>query len=75
MERRENSTAILGVRDLAAARPGGVEPDILVAEVSVKPYINLVWGGLIVVLVGFGVTLVRRTQEASLRRPQIAEER
>jgi cytochrome c-type biogenesis protein CcmF len=73
MERRENSTAVLGMRDLAGAS-GGVEPDVLVAEVSVKPYINLVWGGLIVLLVGFGVTLLRRVGEAAPGRPLGIEE-
>jgi cytochrome c biogenesis factor len=36
------------------------------AEASVKPFINLVWSGVIIVIVGFLVTIVRRGQEASL---------
>jgi cytochrome c biogenesis factor len=36
------------------------------AEASVKPFINLVWSGVIIVIVGFLVTIVRRAQEASL---------
>jgi cytochrome c-type biogenesis protein CcmF len=39
--------------------------DILVVEASVKPWINLVWSGVIVLLVGFLVTVVRRAQEAA----------
>jgi len=41
--------------------------DILVVEASIKPYINLVWNGIIIMLVGFLVTIVRRSQEARLR--------
>jgi cytochrome c biogenesis factor len=40
-----------------------------VVEASVKPYINLVWSGVIIVLVGFGITLFRRGIEAKLRAP------
>ncbi|MGB6121291.1 MAG: hypothetical protein WBG80_05240, partial [Bacteroidota bacterium] len=39
--------------------------DILVVKASVKPWINLVWSGVIILLVGFLVTVVRRAQEAS----------
>lgn len=48
--------------DLAA--PDRTEKDILVVEASIKPYINLVWSGVIILLVGFTVTIVRRAQEA-----------
>jgi hypothetical protein len=41
--------------------------DILVVEASVKPWINLVWSGVIILLVGFMVTVVRRAQEAARR--------
>jgi cytochrome c-type biogenesis protein CcmF len=43
------------------------DADILVAEVSVKPFINLVWSGVIVLVVGFLVTIVRRSREARLK--------
>jgi cytochrome c-type biogenesis protein CcmF len=58
----------LGIKNLRRSAMAAFEPDVLLAEASVKPFINLVWGGLIVLLVGFGVTIVRRTGEAKLAR-------
>lgn len=40
------------------------EPETLVVEASIKPFINLVWVGTLTMLVGFIVTVIRRTQEA-----------
>jgi cytochrome c-type biogenesis protein CcmF len=37
--------------------------DVLVVEASVKPLINLVWAGVIILLVGFIVTIFRRSRE------------
>jgi len=50
--------------DAQAASPS---EDILVVEASVKPYINLVWNGVIIMIVGFLVTIVRRSGEAKLK--------
>ena len=69
-ENRRNSSVQIALKDLAQASAKEGLPDILVAEASVKPSINLVWAGLIIVLVGFGVTVVRRAQEASSRRTE-----
>jgi cytochrome c-type biogenesis protein CcmF len=66
-EAKENSRVEIGVKDLqASSRDAGSQGDVLMAEASVKPFINLVWSGLIIVMVGFLVTIVRRGQEASL---------
>jgi cytochrome c-type biogenesis protein CcmF len=66
-EAKENSRVEIGVRALDRPSDGaGAAGDILVAEASVKPYINLVWTGVIILLVGFLVTIVRRSQEAAL---------
>jgi len=66
-EARENSRVEIGVKDIqAAAREPAAQGDVLMAEASVKPFINLVWSGVIIVIVGFLVTIVRRAQEASL---------
>jgi cytochrome c biogenesis factor len=58
----------VGVRDLLAdanqSQGSASSGDVLMAEASVKPYINLVWSGVIVLLVGLGVTIVRRGQDA-----------
>jgi hypothetical protein len=37
---------------------------VLVVEASIKPFISLVWAGVVILLVGFLVTLVRRVPEA-----------
>jgi len=44
------------------------EKDILVVEASVKPLINLVWSGVIMLLVGLGTTIVRRSRERPASR-------
>jgi cytochrome c-type biogenesis protein CcmF len=41
--------------------------ETLIVEASIKPFINLVWVGTLTMLVGFIVTIVRRTQEARTR--------
>ena len=67
-EAKENSTVELGIADLSSipTSSNGAR-DILVVEASVKPYINLVWGGVIFLLLGLLVTIVRRAQEAGLK--------
>ena len=66
-EAKENSRVTIGVKDLHAGGGGEAsQGDVLMAEASVKPFINLVWSGVIIVLVGFLVTVVRRGQEAAL---------
>jgi cytochrome c-type biogenesis protein CcmF len=68
-ESRENSSVEIGVRSLVKNALGSdPQPDVLVVEASVKPYINMVWSGVIIVLVGFLVTIVRRAQEAGQQR-------
>lgn len=44
----------------------GPRRETLVAEASVKPYINLVWVGTVTLIVGFAVTIVRRVRESGL---------
>lgn len=45
----------------------GPDTETLIVEASVKPFINLVWVGTLTMLVGFIVTIIRRTQEARLK--------
>ena len=40
------------------------KPDTLVIEASIKPYINLVWIGTFILIIGFLITIIRRGQEA-----------
>ncbi|HTY01147.1 MAG TPA: cytochrome c biogenesis protein CcsA [Bacteroidota bacterium] len=67
-DNRENSTIELSIKDLAVSRAAeqaaAGQGDILVVEATVKPFINLVWSGLIILLVGFCVTIYRRFQES-----------
>jgi cytochrome c-type biogenesis protein CcmF len=57
----------IAVLDLSRRSASQQDPgkDILVVEASVKPGINLVWAGVIVLLVGMAVTIVRRAREAA----------
>jgi cytochrome c-type biogenesis protein CcmF len=50
---------------VAVSRPGAAQaqPDVLVVEASVKPYINLLWGGTLVMLAGFVLAIVKRSKE------------
>ena len=68
-ENKENSSLELSVVDLTAQKTNTSEKDILVVEASIKPLINLVWSGVLILLLGFIITIVRRAQEARLRAP------
>ena len=66
-EAKENSSVDIGYTDLAAAaqQVGKTkQPDVLVVEASIKPFINLVWNGVILLMVGLITTIVRRAQES-----------
>ena len=54
--------------DLAVEIPGQnkMTGETLIAEASIKPYINLVWLGTVTLIVGFVVTIVRRVRESGL---------
>lgn len=69
-ETKENSVVEISYTDLSLAQ-ASKNTDVLIVEASVKPYINLVWSGVIVLLVGFIVTIVRRAQEARLQEAAI----
>ncbi len=66
-ENKENSRVEIGYTLLNAASSAEDNTDVLVVEASIKPYINLVWSGVIIMMVGFGVTIVRRAQEARMK--------
>jgi len=44
--------------------PVPVKQEILAVNASVKPFINLVWGGTIILTIGFIVSIVRRGKES-----------
>jgi cytochrome c-type biogenesis protein CcmF len=41
-----------------------VHKDVLVIEASLKPYINLVWFGVLITVLGFFVSVLRRSKES-----------
>ncbi|MFN0158853.1 MAG: heme lyase CcmF/NrfE family subunit [Bacteroidota bacterium] len=72
-ENKENSTIEIAVVNLGTGKSSqNSDVDILVVEASVKPYINLVWSGVIIILLGLIITIVRRAQDASLKNPQVS---
>jgi cytochrome c-type biogenesis protein CcmF len=63
---RDFYLAPLGLEE-SAATAGAPAREMLVAEASIKPLINLVWSGLIILLVGVAVTIVRRAGDVKVR--------
>jgi cytochrome c-type biogenesis protein CcmF len=41
--------------------------DVLIVEASIQPYINLVWAGTLIAMIGLVITIVRRSREARRR--------
>ena len=38
-------------------------PDVLVVEASVKPFVSLLWAGTVLMMIGFGLAIVKRWKE------------
>lgn len=51
---------------IGVQRPGEttVQPETLVVDASTKPFINLLWGGTLLLMVGFTLSIVKRSKEA-----------
>ena len=43
----------------------GSVPEILIVEASVKPFILLVWLGTLIIMAGFGLSIVHRSKGAA----------
>ena len=65
-----NVEIIKGGTTLTASGPSGTQ-DVLIVEASIQPFINLVWLGTIITIIGLIITIVRRSIEA---RPAEQEE-
>ncbi len=63
-----NSQALLSFADID--RPETLEQEVFTVEVSTKPFINLVWIGVILMVAGFGVAIVRRVGEIGPKKPK-----
>lgn len=57
----EKSTVTVRVERTNGPAPG---PETLVVEASIKPYINLLWAGTLVMMVGFLLAISKRRKEA-----------
>ena len=55
------STITIGVQQ---ANDVELRPDTLVVDVSIKPYINLLWGGTLLLMIGLVLSIVKRSKEA-----------
>ncbi|HWP83184.1 MAG TPA: cytochrome c biogenesis protein CcsA [Bacteroidota bacterium] len=54
---------VLGLPDDQSSHTEAENPEQLVIEASLKPFINFVWIGALLILAGFGVALYRRSRE------------
>ena len=54
------SQVTIGIRQAGAAAS---RPDVLVAEASIKPFVNLLWVGTVLMMIGFGLAIVKRWRE------------
>ncbi len=72
-EDMSKSLAEVRVIDAASKAAAANKQDTLVAQVSLKPFIGLVWAGVITMALGFAVAIGRRTREAKRLVP-VAEE-
>ncbi|MCE1165170.1 MAG: cytochrome c biogenesis protein CcsA [Bacteroidetes bacterium] len=45
--------------------------EVLVAEVSIKPFISVLWTGVVLMFVGFIVSIFRRRKEISMKYPDV----
>lgn len=41
------------------------QPEVLMVEASVKPFISVVWGGTVIMLVGFVLAIIKRMRETA----------
>ncbi len=64
LEDRSKSKIIIATLD--EDNPPPPVKEVLTVEAFVKPYINFVWAGILIVVMGFGFSVVRRRREALL---------
>jgi cytochrome c biogenesis factor len=62
MQNPANSKVVLRYFDDQHLPPAPTE--VITVEAFVKPYINLVWGGILTLVLGFGFSVMRRRREA-----------
>jgi cytochrome c-type biogenesis protein CcmF len=62
LEDRSKSKII--IRTFDDANPPPPTKEVITVEAFIKPYINFVWAGILIVVIGFGYAVVRRRKEA-----------
>ena len=62
MQNPANSKVVLRYFDLDHLPPPPT--DVVTVEAFIKPWINLVWAGILTLVIGFGFSVVRRRREA-----------
>ncbi len=67
-ENLSNSEAVFTFK--SASNPSPEAQRVLVVDVSIKPFISFVWGGVIIMVVGFFVSILRRRKELDLFIPR-----
>ncbi len=72
--REDLSKSILDVRlknPMVTVQPADMK-ESLVVEASLKPLISLVWAGIIIMVIGFALAMVRRARESRPRLSQVS---
>jgi len=59
----ESSPSMITVEVLKPGH-GADESEALVVEASVKPFVNLLWGGTVVMMIGFALATVKRSRQS-----------
>lgn len=75
MQNKANSKVVL--RTFDESDPPAKQTEVITVEAFVKPYINFVWAGILILVIGFGFAVRRRKQEATvaIERAEKAYER
>jgi len=66
-EEPEKSSVEMSFETQSLSAPKRSKPETLVVEASIKPYINVLWIGTFTILVGFMMTIIRRSRETRMR--------
>jgi c-type cytochrome biogenesis protein CcmF len=64
MNKPANSKVV--IRSFDTNNPPPKPKEFITVEAFVKPYINLVWGGILILVAGFGFAMMRRRREAGV---------
>ena len=54
---------VVGIEGMTHA--GTQKPETLIAEISVKPFMNLVWTAAVMIISGLTIAMVRRSKQAN----------